>query len=160
MKRLFKKQMNKRSHKKRLFLIALLSILAAALIAVLVWNKVAPELANQCRGTANSPLYAESASLANDSLLTTTNEEVAQNIEKNNGYKNDVNCLYPLMSYYMKKKDADKVKTLFGLYGLAYGDDKKVEKMYKGYDVRSYEDVKKQVEVFLKGDGSVDAIYY
>ena len=160
MKRLFKKQMNRRYNKKRVTLLVFLIISGLLLGGFLIWNKVAPELANQCRGGLESPIYKEAISLANERLLTTDDQVIALKIQENKGYKSDVNCLYPLINYYMKQKEADKVKTLFGLYGLAYGEDRNAEKMYKDYDVKTYEDVKKQVDLFIKNEGSVDAVYY
>lgn len=152
--------MNKHRSKKRIVFVCLMIVLVLGLLGLIYVVQVAPVLANQCRGNADSPIYKEATSLANEDILTTANEVVAQKIEKNKGYKGDVNCLYPLINYYMEKKEADKVKTLFGLYGLAYGDDKKAEKMYKAYEVKTYEDVKKQVEDFTENSGSVDVIYY
>lgn len=160
MKRLFKKQVNKQTSKKKIILVIFLVAVGFVLCGVLISNKLELGQTNQCRAKASSPIYVEATPLANDDLLTPENEEIALKIEQNKGYKDDINCLYPLINYYSYKKDTNKVKTLFGLYGLAYGEDRKSEKMYKDYDVRSYEDVERQVDAFIENEGSVDAIFY
>lgn len=155
-----KKQVNKKFNKKRFAVISALLIVSVVISGVLIQRRYALLASTQCRSLSESPIYKEATPLANESLITSADEEIAQKIEKDRGYREDINCLYPLMNYYMKTKEPEKAEMLFGLYGLAYGKDTQAEKMYRDYNVRTYEDVKKQFDEFIDNKESTDVFFY
>jgi len=151
--------MNSKTDKKRIAALILLAVVILSGI-IIACVRYANRPLSQCQNTATSPLYVESVGMVNRSLLISDDNDIAKKIEKDKGYTHDVNCLYPLIKYYEQKKDDQKVQDLFELFSKYYGDDKKSSKMYKDYDVKTYEDVKKQVDEYVRSKGNNNVIFF
>lgn len=160
MKSLLSRQTRNSINRKTVVGLVLVGVAVVGVIVFSAWKGNVQNWGSQCRMRPEGPLYQEATVLIDESLITDKSRAVAAKIEKDKGYNTDVNCLYPLISYYIVSNDTEKVEKLFKSFGRAYGDDRSVNKMYKNYDVKSYKDVKKKVELYLDNPGGSNAFYY
>jgi len=158
MKRLFKKQMNKRPNKKRRLLFAvLLGAVLAGMFGIFYYSSQRESY--QCKSEATSPLYEEASVMVNRNLIVAEDHELYKKIQEDRGSASDINCLYPMINYNIRVKDRDRTQQLFNLFAEQYGEDRQAAKMFEQYPVRTFEDVEAEVEQYIEGGGN-DLIFF
>lgn len=104
------KKVSLRSKKLKAFILGALSltIIIAVIGGLLIWRN--NEISGmKCGGDDTDKLYKEIATAANSNDIRPLYHLVSD-IRKQDGYQQDRNCLYAIISYYQKREDADNLK--------------------------------------------------
>lgn len=136
----------KTSRNKKIILIGLVLVLLMS-TAVGYWRYDSIKknsISSYCNGKQDNPLYAEAAGLIDPAKVTQLGSLVKR-IEGYQGYQKELNCLIPVVYYYVYAGDEAKAKSNFELLKPLYTNRSKVADVYKVRPI-SLEDIKINVD--------------
>lgn len=148
MKRLFKKQMNKRPNKRRRILVLISLLIVAGLIGY--FGREAYVNAQPCGSSSNNKLYSKAAdAIAGEDLNEL--EYIVKQIESIDGYEKSVNCVYPAYSYYVMTDDIYNAEVMYQKLQKSYfAKGQKVSPAYKDTGFSSLDAVRKKLDRKIK----------